>query len=225
MTGPAHEASLRTGFVAGYAPQVAGLYFNGLELLAEAARGADVPLGAQVGGERERVVGQREAALGRLDEVAELAAALGAAAVPRPEDAGAYSAWAEEVFDAVRETMAGDSPMAVVHLLGFVMGEAVATLDLLAILSRLREVAPDHLWMRWQAESLEGERKTAERRLGRLAAHPALPEPGQVASALAAHAVTGGAPSGSHAGRAARCEAAAREVEQHADTAAAALAP
>src|SRR2546430_2704127 len=100
--------------------------------------------------------------------------------------------------------MAAYSSEAVIHLLGWVLGEAVATLDAIAILSRLRELAPEHVWMRWQGESLEGERKTLERRLARLAAHPLLPEPVQVAAALASHAVSAAPPSGSFPGRAGR---------------------
>lgn len=222
MTGPVPSPA-RTAFRVGYDPQVAGLYFNGLELLAEADRDADGRTAAQVGEERERVVGQREAALARLDETDRRLAALGARPVPRPQSAGNYAAWTEAVFDAARDAMASDSPEAVAHLLGWVLGEAVATLDVLAILSRLREMDPEHLWMRLQADSLERERQTAERRLGRLAAHPLLPEAAQVATALAAHAVAEGAPSGSHAGRAARAQAAALSVAEQAPLIEAAL--
>jgi hypothetical protein len=211
-------------YLAGYAPQVAGLYFNGLELLAEADRGAAVTLAKAVGEEREKVVARREGALSDLDRTERLQASLGAEPVARPEDAGGYEAWTEEVFESVTAAMAAYSPEAVAHLLGYVLGEAVATLDVIAILSRLRHVDPEHVWMRWQGESLEGERQTLERRLARLAAHPLLPEPAQVAAATAAHAVSGATPSGGHAGRAARADEAARLVAEQASAVEAALA-
>jgi hypothetical protein len=223
MPDPESSSRARTAFLAGYEAQVAGLYFNGVELLNETDRGAGPPLATRVGEERERVVGLRDDAVRRLDETARLAAALGAEPVAPPGDAAAYSAWAEAVFESVRATMAGDSPEAVAHLLGYVMGEAVATLDVLATLLRLRAVEPDHMWMRFQAESLERERETGARRLGRLAAHPLVPEAAQVATALAAHAVAEAAPSGSYGGRAARADTAAAEVAHQASAVAAAL--
>jgi hypothetical protein len=210
-------------FLAGYVPQVAGLYFNGLELLAEADRGADVTLAKAVGEEREKVVARRDDALAGLDRTERLLAVSGADPVPRPEDAGGYESWTEEVFEAITSSMAAYSPEAVAHLLGYVLGEAVATLDVIAILSRLRHVDPEHVWMRWQGESLEGERQTLERRLARLAAHPLLPEAVQVAAATATHAVSGAAPSGGHAARAARADEAARLVADQAVAAEAAL--
>lgn len=207
---------LRPAFRAGYLAQTAGLYFNGLELLTQAARRAEGRLAIQVGEERERVVGRRDESLARLDECEVLLASLEARAVERPVDASAYPAWSEAVFDAVQAAAGPGSPAAVAHLLGFVLGEAVATLDVIAVLSRLRELAPDDLFLRLQADSLERDRSTVARRLGKLAAHPFLPQDVQVATALAAHAVAGGAPSGSHAGRARRSERAAEEVAERA---------
>jgi hypothetical protein len=203
-------------FGAGFAPQVAGLYFNGLILLDEMGRGAEGRLATLVGEERERVVGRREAALARMEETDDRLARLGARPVSRPDGAGEYTTWTEAIFDTVRDVMASDSPEAVAHLLGWVLGEAIATLDVVAILSRLREIEPEHLWMRLQGDSLERERQTAERRLSRLAAHPLLPEPVQVATALAAHAVAEGAPSGGYAGRAARAETAVVDLGEQA---------
>ena len=215
---------LRDAYLAGYVPRVSGQYFNGLELLAEASRGAELALAKGVGEERERVVAKRQAALAGLDQTEELLERARADKVARPGDAGGYESWSEGVFESVTEVMAAYSPEAVAHLLGWVLGESVATLDAIAILSRLRELAPEHVWMRWQGESLEGERKTLERRLARLAAHPLLPEPVQVATARAAHAVSAAAPSGSFAGRAARAEDAAREVAEQAAAVEATLA-
>lgn len=180
-------SALRDAFVAGYAPPAAGPYFNGLELLAEASRGADISLAKQIGTERDLVVQKRDAALARLDYVEMLVAALGVDAIARPIDAGGYAAWAEAVFEAVNAALEPGSAESVAHLLGYVMGEAMATLDALAIVARLRPYAPEHLWLRLQRDSLEHERTTAERRLGRLAAHPLLPEPVQTATAMAAH--------------------------------------
>jgi hypothetical protein len=216
--------SVLEAYLAGYVPQVSGQFFNGLELLAEASRGADVALAKGVGEERERVVAKRDDALAGLDQTERLLASLRSDAVPRPEDSGGFESWSEAVFEAATSAMPGQSPQAVAHLLGYVLGEAVATLDAIAILSRLRELAPDHLWMRWQGESLERERATLERRLARLAAHPLVPEPAQVATARAAHAVSGAAPSGSHTGRAARAEEAAQDVKEQAALVEAALA-
>jgi hypothetical protein len=210
-------------YLAGYVPQVSGQYFIGLELLAEASRGADVVLAKGVGEERDRMVAKRDDAIAGLDQTERLVATLRGDAVPRPQSSGGYQAWTEAVFEAVTAAMPGQSPQAVAHLLGYVLGEAVATLDAIAILSRLRELAPDHLWMRWQGESLERERATLERRLARLAAHPLVPEPAQEATARAAHAVSGAAPSGSHAGRAARAEEAAQAVKEQAALVEAAL--
>jgi hypothetical protein len=206
----------RIAFVTGYATQVAGLYFNGVALLDEAARGADGPLAIGVGEERERVVGLRDETLRRLDETAAGAAALGAEPVAPPGDASQYSNWAEAVFDAVRARLVPDSSEGVAHLLGFVMGETVAILDVSAVLNRLRELAPEHMWMRFQADSLERERATATRRLGRLAAHPLVPEAAQVATALAAHAASEAAPTGGYLTRAIRADAAARQVAEQA---------
>jgi hypothetical protein len=217
------STQLRLAFRAGYLAQTAGLYFNGVELLAQVGRAAEGQLAVQVGEERERVVAQRDEALDRVEETEADLAALGAAAVERIPDAGGYSAWTEAVFDAVRTAVEPGSAPAVAHLLGFVLGEAVATLDVIAILSRLRALDPDNLFMRLQADSLERDRTTVERRLGKLASHPLLPEAVQVATALAAHALAEGSPSGAHAGRAARAEAAAATVAEQAAAAESAL--
>ena len=214
---------LRLAFRAGYLPQLAGLYFNGVELLTQVAKGAQGPLAIRVGEERERVVGQRAHALAHVDETASTLTALHAATVRPPSDAAAYATWTEEVFGAVQAALEPGSAEAVAHLLGFVMGEAVATLDVLSILSRLRDLDPDNPYMRLQADSLERDRSTVERRLGKLAAHPLLPEDAQVATALAAHAVTDGAPAGSHASRAGRAAAAAQAVREQAEVAEAGL--
>jgi hypothetical protein len=207
---------LRSAFRAGYLAQTAGLYFNALELLAQVARGATGRVAGQVGEERERVVGRRGEALARVDETALELVSLGAAVVDRPRDASAYSGWTDAVFDAVQAALEPGSPAAVTHLLGFVLGEGVATLDVIAILSRLRELDRENLFMRLQADSLERDRSNVQRRLGKLAAHPLLPEAVQVATALAAHAVAEAAPSGGHGARAARAEAAAQEVAEQA---------
>lgn len=176
-------------FLLGYLPRAAGPYFNGLELLSEAARsaGADQAVGIRIGEERERVVAHRDEALAALDRVGDLLAATGVPVVARPQDSGEYAAWADEAFEAVSGAVAGESTEAVHHLLGYVLGEALATLDAIAILAGLRELVPDHLWMRLQGDSLERERATAERRLGRLASHPLLAPPVQEAAARAAH--------------------------------------
>jgi hypothetical protein len=176
-------------FLLGYLPRAAGPYFNGLELLAEAARtaGEETQVAIRIGEERERVVARRDEALHALDGVEDLLAAAGVPAVVRPHDAGEYAAWADGVFDAVSGAVPGESIEAVHHLLGFVLGEALATVDAIAILARLRELAPDHLWVRLQGDSLERERATAERRLGRLASHPLLAPAVQEAAARAAH--------------------------------------
>ena len=96
------------------------------------------------------------------------------------------------MFESVSSGLPPGSAESVAHLLGYVMGEAVATLDAIALLARLREVAPaDTLWMRVQNDSLDRERAQAQRRLGRLASHPLLPDGAQLAAASAAHEVTG----------------------------------
>jgi mRNA-degrading endonuclease toxin of MazEF toxin-antitoxin module len=210
-------------FLAGYLPQMAGLYFNGVQLLAQVSRAATGRLAAQVGEERERVVGHRDEALARVDESEVQLAALGGEPVERPEDAEAYPAWTEAVFEAVQGAVEPGSPEAVSHLLGYVLGEAVATLDVIAIVSRLRELDAENLYLRVQGESLERDRATVERRLGKLTAHPALPEGAQVATALAAHAVAEGAPSESHRARATRATAAVQTVAEQAAVARSAL--
>lgn len=211
---------LREAFLAGWAPPAAGPYFNGIELLAEADRGAPVELAKRIGGEREKVVAKRDAALAGLDRAVELQRALGMDPLPRPERSDEFGAWAEAVFAAVTDHVAGaagaGSAASVVHLLGYVLGEAMATLDALAVLCRLRDLAPEHLWMRVQADSLERERETGERRLARLAGHELLSEPVRTATALAAHAVAEAAPSGSYEGQAKRAEVAVTVLEEQA---------
>jgi len=209
--------AMRDAFLAGYSAPAAGPYFNGLELLAIADRSSDLTVGKQIGLERDRVVGLRTAALARLAEAEDALERLGARPPERPEDSSGFEAWAQAVFDAASGVLFPDSAEAVARLLGYVMGEAMATLDATAILSRLRDLKPDDLWMRVQAESFEQERKTAERRLARLAAEPRLPEPVQVLAGLAGHAVSEAAPTGGHAERAARAATAARAVADHAD--------
>lgn len=205
----------REAFLAGWVPPAAGPYFNGIELLAEADRGAPVELAKRIGGERERVVRQRDVALAGLDRADDLQRALGLDPRPRPHSSEEFGAWAEAVFAAVTDRLTG-SPHAVVHLLGYVMGEAAATLDAIAILRRLRDVGPEHLWMRVQADSLERERQTAERRLARLASHELLSEPVRTSIALAAHAVSEAAPSGSYEDQATRARAAVEALAEQA---------
>ena len=216
-------APLRPAFRAGYVPQAAGVYFNGIELLAQVGRWAKGRLAIQVGEERERVVGQRDEALALVEETEAHLAALGAHPVERLPDAAGYADWTGAVFDAVQAVVEPGSAAAVAHLLGFVLGEGVATLDVIAVLSRLRALEPEDLFMRLQADSLERDRSTVERRLGKLASHPLLPEPVQVATALAAHAVADGAPSGSHAGRATRAASGTEAVAEQAAAAEAGL--
>jgi hypothetical protein len=120
------------------------------------------------------------------------------------------------VFDAFNEVIPPGSAQAVAYLLGHVLGEAMAVLDAFAILSRLRVGSPEHLLLRAQAESLEAERSTAERRLGRLASHELLPARVQAEVAMAAHVVAEAAPTGGHSGRAERAATAARDLERHA---------
>ena len=210
-------------FIAGYSAPAAGPYFNGLELLGIADRGADLHMGKRIGLERDRVVRLRDDCLARLEEAEDALVRLGAIGPERPADSGGFEAWAEAVFAAANDVLASESAEAVTHLLGYVLGEAYATLDALALLSRLRDTSPDDLWMRVQDLSLEQERATAERRLARLAAHALLPTPVQVAAGLAGHAVSDAAPSGGHAGRAARAEAAATAVAEQARAAELAL--
>ncbi|MGH9222686.1 MAG: hypothetical protein ACRD2W_02535 [Acidimicrobiales bacterium] len=210
-------------FLAGYAAPAAGRYFNGLELLAIADRASDLAVAKQIGLERDRVVRLRDASLARLAQAEEALDRLGATPPERPPDSSGFAAWADAVFDAAGKVLAADSAEAVARLLGYVLGEAVATLDATATLSRLRELKPDDLWMRVQGESFEQERATAERRLGRLAAHELLPEPVQVEAGLAAHALCEAATTGDYAARAARAEAASRAVEEHATAVEAAL--
>ncbi|MGH9279282.1 MAG: hypothetical protein ACRD12_14395 [Acidimicrobiales bacterium] len=181
--------SMRDSFRAGYIPSLAGRYFNGVQLLTEASRGAGVDLARVIGTEREAVVGRRDEAFALLDEADRLQRAVGVVPLERAEGAAGYAEWSEGVFATVGAALGPGSPEAVAHLLGYVLGEAVATLDAIAILSRLRAVTPDHMRMRVQGDSLERERQTAERRLGRLAAHDLLPEEVRTAAALAAHRV------------------------------------
>jgi hypothetical protein len=215
--------TLRDAFLAGYAAPAAGLYFNGLELLAVADRTSDLTLGKQIGLERDRVVRLRNTSLARLEEAELALERLGATAPDRPVDSGGFEAWAQAVFDAATEVLVGESAEAVLRLLGYVMGEAEATLDAAAILNRLRELKPGDLWMRVQAESFEQERAAAERRLGRLAAHPLLPEAVQVLAGLAGHVVSEAAPTGGYAARAVKAESAARAVAEQAEAVEAAL--
>lgn len=177
----------REAFVAGYAPAAASPYYSGLALLAEAARVAGANLLRQIGDESDHVVGRRDGALAQIDRAADALAALGAPAPGPPADVADYPGWAEAVFDAANAAVAPGSPEAVAHLLGHVLGEGMATLDAVAILSRLRRLAPDHVLLRVQGDSLEHERATAARRLGRLASHPLLAAAAQVATAAAAH--------------------------------------
>jgi hypothetical protein len=188
-----------------------------------------VELAKRVGSERERVVRKRDGALAGIDRADELQRALGLEPRPRPDTSEEFGAWAEAVFAAVTDHVAAaagaGSAAAVAHLLGYVMGEAMATLDALAVLDRLRDLAPDHLWMRVQGDSLERERETAERRLARLAGHELLSEPVRTAAALAAHAVADAAAGGDggYAARAARAEAAAQVLVEQAAAIEAAL--
>lgn len=164
----------------GYLPPVAGVWFNTVALVAE-------------GGfeDREPVDGY-DVALSRLAQIDELATEAGIVALrPRAEDPADYGAWAEAVFAVASDALGAEPPSAVAHLLGYVLGEAVATLDALAVVNRLRAaLPPEHLWVRLQRDSLERERETAERRLGRLATHPLLPEAARESAARAAHLVS-----------------------------------
>ena len=214
-------------FLAGWTPPAAGPYFNGVELLAEADRGAPVELAKRIGTEREKVVAKRDAALAGLERADHLQRGLGLEPQPRPGPSEEFGAWAEAVFAAVTDHIAAvrqpGSAAAVVHLLGYVLGEAMATLDAVAVLCRLRDLAPEHLWMRVQADSLEREREAGERRLARLASHELLSEPVRTATALAAHALAEAAPSGSYEGQAARAEAAVAALVEQATAIEAAL--
>jgi hypothetical protein len=206
----------RDAFIAGYSAPAAGPYFNGLELLAIADRGSDLALAKQIGLERDRAVRTRDECLAHLARAEDAAERLGATPPERPEDASGFAAWAEAAFAATEEVLVAGSAESVAHLLGYVMGEAMATLDAIAILSRLRELDPENLWMRVQGESFEPERATAERRLGRLAGHALLPEPVRTAASLARLAVGEAAPEGSYAERAAKADTAARAVAEQA---------
>lgn len=206
-------------FRAGYVPPRAGLYFNGLELLAEASRAAGVELARVIGTERDRVVARRDDALALLGEAEALQRALGVEPVEWPADARAYAAWAAAVFARLAPALGPGSPEAVAHLLGYVLGEAVATLDASALLSRLRASRPDNLWMRVQGESLEQERQAAGRRLARLASHPLLPEAVRAATAMAAHRTSLGS------GALGAADEAARRVEAEAASVEAGFSP
>lgn len=180
---------MRDAFRAGYAPSAASPYFSSLALLAEAARAADDGLARRIGEESDGVVSRREEALANVDRTAGALAALGVPAPDRPADATEYAGWVESVFEAANAALAPGSAESVAHLLGHVLGEAVATLDALAVLGRLREAAPDHMLLRVQGQSLEHERATAQRRLGKLAAHALLPATVQASTASAAQAM------------------------------------
>jgi len=180
----------RDAFVAGYAPSAASPYYSGLLLLSEASRAADANLLRQIGEESDHVVGRRDEALTYVDRAADALAALGVPPPRPPGEVADYPEWVEAVFDAVNGAVRPGSAEAVAHLLGNVLGEGMATVDALAILWRLREAAPDHMLLLIQGSSLENERATAERRLGRLAAHPLLPPAVQTATASAAHRIT-----------------------------------
>jgi len=181
--------SMRDAFVAGYSPSAASPYYSTLTLLAEAARGADQELAQRIGDERDRAVGRRDDALAHLDRTDQALAALGARPPEGPVDATGYADWVESVFAAADTVLAPGSAESVAHLLGHVLGEGMATLDALAVVARLRDAAPDHMLLRVQAQSLEHERATAERRLGKLAAHVLLPAAVQASTASAAQAI------------------------------------
>lgn len=199
--------TLRDAFIAGYAPSAASLYFSSLLLLAETSRIADSDLVARIGDESDRVVLLRDGALAEVERAGGALCRLSVEPPDRPAQADSYSGWAEAVFEAVNATLPPGSAEAVAHLLGHVLGEGMATVDALAVLSRLREVAPDHVLLLLQAESLEHERATAQRRMGRLAAHPLLPAAAQLEVASAAHDMVGGT-AGALAGRAQAIESA-----------------
>lgn len=170
----------RNSFLLGYLPPVAGVWFNTVALAAEGGFDDCEPVGGY------------DLALTRLARIDELAAEAGIVALrPRGEDPADYGAWAEAVFAVATDALAAEPPAAVAHLLGYVLGEAVATLDALSVVNRVRAaLPPEHLWARLQRDSLERERGTAERRLGRLATHPLLPEAARESAARAAHLVS-----------------------------------
>ncbi len=184
--------SQRRAFVAGYAPSAASPYYSSLQLLGEASRGAATGLLERIGDESDRVVALRGAAAAEVARAGAALAALGAVVPPPPAGAEAYPDWVEAVFGGVSGALEPGSPEAVAHLLGHVLGEAMATLDALAVVARLQGVAAEHLLLRVQAQSLEHERARAERRLGRLAAHPLLHESAQSLVGVAAQRAAAG---------------------------------
>ena len=199
----------RDAFVAGYAPSAASPYFSSLALLGEAARGADEALLHRIGEVSDRIVLLADAARANVARAEAAMARLGVRRrPPPPTDADSYGDWVEAAFAAVTDALTPGSPEAVAHLLGHVLGEGMATLDAVAVLAELQDVAADHLLMRVQAQSLEQERATAERRLTKLAAHPLLPAAVQALAATAASRAAAGAVPGPLAGVAAEVEAA-----------------
>jgi hypothetical protein len=187
-----------TFFLLGYAPPLVGIYFHAVELLTTLPQDADPPLAARVQDQVTVFAGRGDATIVNVRLVAALLQEVAVAVPPPPRVPADYYAWAQPLLHTVPAAVPSASVERAAYLLGYLVGDAMLTLNLGVLVHYLLAAAPQQAWLRAQAQALGESQASGLARLPLAGAHPALSAESQQAAATvrtvlaAAPAIAGG---------------------------------
>lgn len=185
-------------FLLGYTPMLVGIYFNGVELLATAGHGATGALAKRVAERAAAFSARKPGIIDNVRLVEQLLPRAGVAVPPPPRLPAEFHPWSQDLFQQAHHALAGaqDAQPAAAHLLGFVLGDAMLTLNVAVLVHDLLDADPEHAWLQAQAAALADQHDKIRRQLTQAEALPALPEATR-AAALKAREIWSQAAAGS----------------------------
>lgn len=178
----------QTLFLLGYLPNIVGVFFYSIELLIGARSAADAALAARLA-QFEAELGERRGnTIANVRRLTTLLAEAGIPAGEPPRVPAEYHDYRAEVCERVTAHLEPNSLGDVAFLLGWVLGDACLTLNLLSISSHFLAIEPDNSFLQSQLAPLKQSLAELVLRLEALSVHPALSAPAQLEARLS-HAV------------------------------------
>jgi hypothetical protein len=167
---------LQAAYLAALAPELAGFYFNAVELIGRA--GATPPaLAAKVESQAQLLLARRPETI-NLVMLAEARAIQAGLPQPfaRPSSPAEFHAWAKQTSEFVESVARKDVREHAAFLLGYVVGDLLLSLGLRAVVRDLLSVAPDNAFLNAQHAALRASEQKATANLELAATNPGLPE-------------------------------------------------
>jgi hypothetical protein len=197
----AHDA-----FILGYTPPLIGIYFNGVELLTAADKGANPELARRIEERIQAFESRQASVMGNVRLVQTLLAKHGLKVESPPRVPEEFHSWCKQIFAQVHTALSGPEQIegAALHLFGFIFGDASLTLNLGAFVHLFLDASPEHAFLLEQAQALSLSQEKVEKQLTQALSLPALAKSTQEA-AQPAPAILAAAPriggGGEHAAR------------------------